>query len=180
MRKPNPRGCCGNPGIRLKCAQGQNSSKGSPRATYSTDRAQTSGNVSPMVELCPPHATFRKKVRARRDVSEEKKSQLYTYTYDSRRYSCLRQKHIKSEIGSQPTSTYIATTTITTHTHVIFKSIGKENTNKSKEEKGKERKKKSKRKRKGNKEKYKKSKERQDNKKRKQGRGKEQKRHTYY
>ena len=72
VQKPNPRGCCGNPGICLKCAQGQNSLKGLPRATHCTDRAQTSGNVTPTVELCPPHPTFRTKVRARRDVPEEK------------------------------------------------------------------------------------------------------------
>ena len=75
-----PRGCCGNPGICLKCAQGQKSSKGLPRATHCTDRAQTSGNVSPTVELCAPHPTFGTKVRARRDVTEEKeKSQLYIH-----------------------------------------------------------------------------------------------------
>ena len=65
-------GCCGNPGICLIRAQGQISLKGLPRATHCTDRAQTSGNVTPTVELCPPHLTFRIKVRARRDVSEEK------------------------------------------------------------------------------------------------------------
>ena len=74
MHKPNPRGCCGNPGICLiKCAQRQKSAKGLPRATHCTDRAQTSGNVSPTVELCPPHPTFRTKVRARRNVSEGEK-----------------------------------------------------------------------------------------------------------
>ena len=46
---------------------------GLPRATHGTDRAQTSGNVSPTVELCPPHPTFRTKVRARRDVTEGNK-----------------------------------------------------------------------------------------------------------
>ena len=54
--------------------------KGLPRATHCTDRAQTSGNVSPTVELCPPHPKFRKKVRARKDMPEgKKKSQLYIY-----------------------------------------------------------------------------------------------------
>ena len=81
MQKPNPRGCCGNPGICLECAQGQKSSKGLPRATHCTDRTQTSGNVTPTIELCPPHPTFRTKERARRDVSEEKKKDNYTYTY---------------------------------------------------------------------------------------------------
>ena len=52
-----------------------------PRATHCTDRAQTSGNVSPTVELCPPHPTFGTKVRARRDVPEGKKKHKYTYTY---------------------------------------------------------------------------------------------------
>ena len=70
----SPRGCCGNPGICLKCAQGQKSLKGLPRATHCTDRAQTSGNVSPRVESCPPHPTFGTKVRARRDVPEGKKN----------------------------------------------------------------------------------------------------------
>ena len=68
MQKPSPRECCGNPGIYLLCAQGHKSLKGLPRATHCTDRAQTSGNVSPTVELCPPHPTFGTKVRARRDV----------------------------------------------------------------------------------------------------------------
>ena len=73
MQKPNPRGCCGNPGICLECAQGHKRLKGLPRAPHCTDCAQTSGNVSPTVELCRPHPTFRTKVRARRDVPEEKK-----------------------------------------------------------------------------------------------------------
>ena len=81
MQKPNPRGCCGNPGICLACAQGQISLKGLSRATYCTDRAQTSGTVTPTVELCPPHPTFRTKVRARRNVPEGKKNDNYTYTY---------------------------------------------------------------------------------------------------
>ena len=82
MQKPNPRGCCGNPGICLKCAQGQKSLKGLPRATHCTDRAQTSSNVSPTVELCPPHPTFGTKVRTRRDVAEgEFFFHNYTYTY---------------------------------------------------------------------------------------------------
>ena len=47
--------------------------KGLPRATHCKDRAQTSGNVTPTVELCPSHPTFGTKVRARRGVPEEKK-----------------------------------------------------------------------------------------------------------
>ena len=55
---------------------------GLPRATHCTDRAKTSGNVSPTVELSPPHPTFRTKVRARRDVPKGKnKKNKYTYTY---------------------------------------------------------------------------------------------------
>ena len=73
MQKPDPRERCGNPGICLKYAQGQKGLKDQPCATHCTDRPQTSGNVTPMVELCPPHPTFRTKVRARRDVPEEEK-----------------------------------------------------------------------------------------------------------
>ena len=69
----SPRGCCGNPGICPKCAQGQKRLKGLSRATHCTDRARASGNVSPTVESCPPHPTFGTKVRARRDVPEGKK-----------------------------------------------------------------------------------------------------------
>ena len=79
MQKPNPRGCFGNPWICLKCAQGQKSLKGLPCATHNTDRAQTSSNVSPTVELCPPHPTFGTKVRARRDVPEGRKIYIYIY-----------------------------------------------------------------------------------------------------
>ena len=78
----SPRGCCGNPGVCLKCAQGQKSLKGLPRATRCTDRAQTSSNVSPTVELCPPHPTFGTKVRTRRDAPEGKKNHNYTHTYN--------------------------------------------------------------------------------------------------
>ena len=81
MREHHPRGYCGNPGICLIRAQGKNSLKGLPRATHCTDRAQTSGNMTPTVKLCPRPLTFRKKVRARIDVSEEKKNENYTYTY---------------------------------------------------------------------------------------------------
>ena len=85
MREHHPRGCCGNPGICLTCAQDQKSSKGLPRATHCTDRAQTSGNVTPTVELCPSLLTIRTKVnvRARRDVHEKerKKWQVYVYIY---------------------------------------------------------------------------------------------------
>ena len=65
--------CCGNPAICHKCAQGQKSSKGLPRTTHCTDRAQISGIVTSTVELCPLHPTFRTKVQARRDVPEEEK-----------------------------------------------------------------------------------------------------------
>ena len=81
MQKINPRGCFGNPGICLKCAQGQKRLKGLPRATHCTDPAQTSGNVSPTVELCPPHPTFGTKVRARRDVPEGKKEITIIHTH---------------------------------------------------------------------------------------------------
>ena len=74
MQKPNPRGCCGNPEICLKSAEGKKTFKDLPRAAHCTDRAQTSGNVCPTVELCTPHPTFRTKVRARRDVPEGKKN----------------------------------------------------------------------------------------------------------
>ena len=58
--------------------------EGLPRATHCTDRAQTSGNMTPTVELCPPHPTFRTKVRARRDVHEETPPrQIYIYIYTS-------------------------------------------------------------------------------------------------
>ena len=53
--------------------QGQKGLKGLPRATHCTDRAQNSGIVTSTVELCPPHPTFRTKVGARKNVSEEKK-----------------------------------------------------------------------------------------------------------
>ena len=81
MHKPNPWGCCENPGICLTCTQGQKSLKGLPRATHCTGHAQTSGNVTPTVELCPPYPTFRTKVRAQRDVPEEKRDDNCTYTY---------------------------------------------------------------------------------------------------
>ena len=76
MQKPDPRGCCGNPGIFLKCAHGRKRLKGLPRATHCTDRAQTSGTVTAWVELCPPHPTVRTKVRARKDVPEETKTTM--------------------------------------------------------------------------------------------------------
>ena len=91
MQKPNPWGCFGNPGICLECAQGQESLKGLPCATHGTNRAQTSGNVSPTVNLCPPHPTCGTKVRAQRDVPEgKKKSQLYIYIYCSNDYHALQ------------------------------------------------------------------------------------------
>ena len=73
MRKHHPYGCCGNPRICLIHVQGQKSLKGLPRATHCTNRAQTSGKVTPTVELCPPPLTIRIKVRARRYVPEEAK-----------------------------------------------------------------------------------------------------------
>ena len=62
--------------------KGQTSLKGLPRATHSTDRAQTSGNVTPRVELCSPSLTFRIKVRAR-EMCPKKRGTAgnYTYTY---------------------------------------------------------------------------------------------------
>ena len=55
-----------------------------PRATHCTDRAQTSGNVTTTVTLCPPHLTFRVKVRARRRVPEkEKKRTIHVYIFGS-------------------------------------------------------------------------------------------------
>ena len=71
MRKHHPRGCCGNPGICLSRAQSQKVFEGLPRATHCTDRAQTSGNVTPTVRLCSPHPTFRTKVRTRRYVPQD-------------------------------------------------------------------------------------------------------------
>ena len=83
MQEPNTGECCGNPGICLKCAQGQKSLKGLPRATHCSDRAQTSSNVSPTVELCPPHPTFGRKVRARRNACARRKktTQIYIHTH---------------------------------------------------------------------------------------------------
>ena len=72
--------------------------KGLPRATHCTDRAQTSGNVTPTVELCPPRLTFETKVRARRDESEKqnkmtiiREQTVYTEeTYCTpKRWTCL-------------------------------------------------------------------------------------------
>ena len=84
-RNPIPGDVAGKPGICLEYAQGQNSFKGLPRATHCTDRAQNSGIVTSTVELCPPHPTFQTKVRARRDMPEEKKKiEKYTYTYCER------------------------------------------------------------------------------------------------
>ena len=53
MWKPQPQGCCGNPGIWLMHAQGQNSLKGSPRATHWTDRAQTFRQRDPNGRIVP-------------------------------------------------------------------------------------------------------------------------------
>ena len=66
MQKPNPRGdaetstpgMLRKPGDLAQVCPSPKSLKGLPRATH-TDRAQTSGNVIPTVELCLPHLTFR-------------------------------------------------------------------------------------------------------------------------
>ena len=80
MQKPNPRGCCGNPGTCLKCAQGQKSLKGLQRATLCTDRAQTSRNVSRTVELFPPHQRFGQRCEHEEMCPKEKiKSHLYIH-----------------------------------------------------------------------------------------------------
>ena len=68
-------------GFALRVARAQKGIKGLPRATHCTDRAQTSGNVTPTVELCPSPPTIGTKVRARRDVPEEGENDKYTYTY---------------------------------------------------------------------------------------------------
>ena len=81
MWKSHPCGCCGNPGICLKFAQGQKCSKCLPRATRCTDRAQTFGNMTPRTELCPPNLTFRVKVRARRDVSDVRQNRTITHAH---------------------------------------------------------------------------------------------------
>ena len=45
--------------------------------------AQTFGNVTPTVKMCPPHPTFRTKVRARKDMpEEEKENDNYTFKYN--------------------------------------------------------------------------------------------------
>ena len=59
-------------GFALSMPKAEKCLKGLPRATHSTDRAQTSRNVTPRVDLCPPPLTFRIRVRARRDVSEKR------------------------------------------------------------------------------------------------------------
>ena len=80
MQKPNPRGCCGNPWICLKCAQGQKSLKGLTRATHCTDRAQTFGIVTSTVEVCPPHPRFGRRCE-HEEICPKKKINIYTYTY---------------------------------------------------------------------------------------------------
>ena len=79
--KPSPRadaetpfpGILQKPGDLPQVCPRPKSFKGLPRATHCTDRTQTSGNVAPTVELCPPHPTFRIKVRARRGVPEKRR-----------------------------------------------------------------------------------------------------------
>ena len=58
------------PGIALNVPKAQTVKKGLPRATHCTDRAQTSGNVIPRTESCPPPLTFRITLRARTDMSK--------------------------------------------------------------------------------------------------------------
>ena len=67
---PDPGDVAEHPGICLVHAQGKKRLKGLPRATPCTDGAQTYGNVTPTVQLCPLHMTFRIKVRAKRGVPE--------------------------------------------------------------------------------------------------------------
>ena len=92
---PSP-GMLRNPGVCLKYAQGQTSFKGLARATHCTGRAQTSGNVTPTVALRPPHPTFRTKLRALRDVLEQRKKwQLYLYIYVHIGYPVRNASHIR-------------------------------------------------------------------------------------
>ena len=72
-KNPNPGDVAETRGFAISVPKAKKSLKGLTRATHCTDRAQTSGNVSPAVELCPPYHTFGTKVRARRDVPKRKK-----------------------------------------------------------------------------------------------------------
>ena len=138
-RSPIPGDVSETRGFALSVPKAKKRLKGLPCATHST--AQTSSNVSPTVELCPPHPTFGTKVRARRDAPEGKKKITIIHI------------HLQSEIGSQPTmcqvhtgahvsllapgktdytARHARTTTyilhvvpITTHMHDRRKSIGK-------------------------------------------------------
>ena len=93
MRKPNLGGDAESPSPGMLRKPGDlpqvcprlKSLKGLPRATHCTDRAQTSGNMTLTVEFCPPHLTFRMKVRAQRGVSK-KKNGNYTSTYTCYRH----------------------------------------------------------------------------------------------
>ena len=78
-RNPFPGDVAETRGFAVSVPKGKQVKK--PRATHCTDGAQTSGNMTPTVESCPPHPTFRTKVRARRYVPEEKKMDNYTRTY---------------------------------------------------------------------------------------------------
>ena len=69
-RNPNSGDVAETRGFALSVPKAKIGLKGLPRATHCTDRAQTSGNVSQTVELCPPHSTFRTKVGPRTDVPE--------------------------------------------------------------------------------------------------------------
>ena len=83
-------------GFALSMPKARKSPTGLPRATHCTDRTQTSGNVTPTVELCPTPLTFRIKVRARRNVSEEKKNDNNTCIYEVRR--CVFDRCIEREM----------------------------------------------------------------------------------
>ena len=72
-RNPIPRHVAETRGFALSVPKDKKSLKGLPRATHCTDRAQSFGIVTLTVELCPPHLTFRTKVRARRDMPQENK-----------------------------------------------------------------------------------------------------------
>ena len=95
MRKPNPRrdgetqslGECGNT-TPADVAETRGFALSMPKAKkvlnachgrHCANRAQTSSNVTPTVDFCPPHLTFRIKVRVRRGVPKKTKCQLYVY-----------------------------------------------------------------------------------------------------
>ena len=90
---------CGNPipgdvvetwGFALSVPKAKKVLKGLPRATHCTGRAQTSGNVTAWVELCPPHLTIRVKVRARRGLPEEEKKLTIIRIRMYCAYLCIR------------------------------------------------------------------------------------------